>query len=182
MNPTFSNSDYDQLSAALLRANTDHKASEVHGLICGAICNQLKSGPRLDVNDLVGAMAGIRNESKGALDASIHSLYETSRQSLSDRDSSFSLLLPDDEHELVKRTEAIAQWCRGFVIGLLSDRACTVDDLPENAREIAHDFMAISEAEPGEDREQDEWALAEIEEYVRVGVQLIFEELQNNVG
>ena len=182
MNPTFSNFDYDRLRAALVLADTDHNASEVHGIICGAICNQLKSGRRVDVNELVSAVAGISNESKGALEASIDSLYESSQQSLNDRDSSFSLLLPDDEYELVERTEAVAQWCQGFVFGLLSNQAFTIDKLPRDAAEIARDFMAISKAEPGEDREQDEWALAEIEEYVRVGVQLIFEELQDDVA
>jgi uncharacterized protein YgfB (UPF0149 family) len=181
MNPTFSNSDYDRLDATLLLADTGHNASEVHGIICGAICNQLKSGRQVDVMNLVIAVAGISNESKGALEASIDSLYESSQQCLDDRNSSFSLLIPDDDHALVERTEAIAQWCQGFVIGLLSNQAFTIDKLPANVAEIAQDFMAIAKAEPGEDREQDEWALAEIEEYVRVGVQLIFEELQHDV-
>ena len=38
--------------------------------------------------------------------------------------------------------------------------------------------MKISEAQPGEETEGDERALTEIEEYMRVGVQLVFEELQ----
>jgi uncharacterized protein YgfB (UPF0149 family) len=181
MNPAFSNSDYEKLRAALLLADTDHNASEVHGIICGAICNQLKSGRQVDVTELISAMVGINNESKGVLEAAIDSLYESSRQSLNDRDSSFSLLLPADEHGLAERTDAVAQWCQGFVFGLLSNQAFPIDKLPGDAAEIARDFMAISKAEPGEDREQDEWALAEIEEYVRVGVQLIFEELQDNV-
>ncbi len=182
MNPTFSNSDYDRLRAALLLADTGHNASKVHGIICGAICNQLKSGRQVDVNNLVSAVAGNSNESKGALEEFIDSLYESSQQSLNDRDLSFSLLLPGDEHELLERTEAVGQWCQGFVFGLLSNRAVAIDQLSGDAAEIARDFVAISKAEPGDDREQDEWALAEIEEYVRVGVQLIFEELQDDVA
>ncbi len=182
MNTAISNSDYDKLRAALLLAGTDHTASEVHGIICGAICNQLKSGRQVNLNELISVMVGINDESKRVLEASIDSLYESSWQSLNDRDSSFSLMLPDDEHELAERTEAVAHWCRGFVFGLLFKQASNIDKLPGDAAEIARDFMAISKAEPGEDRERDEWALAEIEEYVRVGVQLIFEELQENVG
>lgn len=182
MNPEFSNSDYDRLQAVLLIADAEHTASEVHGIICGAICNQLKSGSRSDVKNLVTAVVGISNESRGEFEAAIDSLYESSQKILNDRDSSFSLLLPNDEEDLAERTAATAQWCRGFVVGLLSNQALSLDELPGNTAEIARDFMAISKAEPGEDREQDEWALAEIEEYVRVGVQLIFEELQHEVG
>ncbi len=178
MNPVFSNYDYDQLHAALLHAGTNHGAAEIHGIICGAICNQIESGPPVDVHHLITAVVGVSNESQDVLEASIGSLYDSSRQCLDDRDSSFALLLPGDEHELAERTEAVAHWCRGFVFGLLSSQAATIDKLPGDAAEIARDFMAISKAEAGEDGGQDEWALAEIEEYVRAGVQLIFEELQ----
>ena len=93
MNPVISNSDYDKLRAALLLVDTYHNASEVHGIICGAICNQLMSRRQVDVNDFVSAMVGINDESRGVFEASIDSLYESTRQSLNDRDSSFSLLL-----------------------------------------------------------------------------------------
>ncbi len=180
MNPVFSNSDYDRLRAALSVANTDQNASEVHGIICGAICNQLNCGRRLDVNSLVSTVAGVDAESKHALEASIDSLYESSQQSLEDRDSSFSLMLPSDERDLAERTESVALWCRGFVFGFLYNQSDNMDRLPGHAAEITRDFIAISQAEPGEDTQQDEWALADIEEYVRVGVQLIYEELQSD--
>ena len=48
--------------------------------------------------------------------------------------------------------------------------------MPENGAEIARDFMQISEATAGQDDEvEEDWALAELQEYIKVGAQLIFE-------
>ena len=63
------------------------------------------------------------------------------------------------------------------MLGLLHSDKLTIDQLPEDGPEIARDILSISEAGPseGDDAKKDEWALAELQEYVKVGVQLIFE-------
>jgi len=88
----------------------------------------------------------------------------------------FDLLLPDDDESISDRVDGIATWCKGFLLGLLYNNAFSVDQLPESGAEIVRDFMEIAEAGAGADSEQDEdWALAELEEYVKVGSQLVFE-------
>ena len=42
---------------------------------------------------------------------------------------------------------------------------------------MARDIMAVAELEPSQDDQDSEWDFAEVEEYVKVGVQLIFEEM-----
>ena len=74
------------------------------------------------------------------------------------------------------RTDALAEWCQGYILGLLHSDKLSVDQLPEDGPEIARDIMSISQAGRSEEAaEKDEWALAELQEYVKVGVQLIFE-------
>jgi len=61
-------------------------------------------------------------------------------------------------------------------VGLLYNNVFSIDQLPESGAEIARDMIEISEAAAGADSEKEEdWALAELHEYVKVGSQLIFE-------
>src|SRR5690606_28483311 len=87
-------------------------------------------------------------------------------------------LLPGDDAPLADQVQALALWCHGF-LGAVAVSGSTEDG--EDVDEVLRDFAQISraglsEAEAaGED--QPDFALAEIQEYVRVGAQLVFEEL-----
>ena len=176
-----SNPDYTQLRDALTLAYSNNTPSEIHGLICGVICNQIKSGRTSRPHELVGTIVGIDDKHANRLDILLETLYESCSEDLSRSDAGFSLLLPDDDHDLAERTHALGEWCRGFILGLLHNRALNMGALPGDASEMTEDLMAISQAEPGDESpERDEWALAELEEYVRMGVQLVYEELLAN--
>lgn len=181
MNSSYSNPDYNQLSAALTLANSGNSPSEIHGVICGVICNHIKTARASRPHELVGMIAGLGDQNVNGLNIVLETLYESCSRDLRASDAGFSLLLPNNDHDLVERTQALAGWCRGFLLGLLHNRNLSVGNLPGDALEIAQDLIAISQAEPGdEDPVRDEWALAELEEYVRVGVQLVYEELLAN--
>lgn len=170
--------NYDRLQSALQSAGIDVGASELHGIVCGAICNQIKSGLEHDLRELIvnGEVGG--PDAMTPLEEPIRSLYQSATTMLHQSDAEFGLLLPDDELSIADRTEALASWCRGFMFGLLHNDAFAIEQLPGDAGEIARDFLAFADAESGnEPSEDDERALVEIEEYIRVGVQLIFEEL-----
>jgi uncharacterized protein YgfB (UPF0149 family) len=92
--------------------------------------------------------------------------------------------LPDDESELTVRTEELANWCQSFLAGLGAAGTVDKDAMGEQVGEIVLDFSRLSNAgfdEADEDAEEAENAFAEILEYVRVGVQLIYEELAANM-
>ena len=85
-------------------------------------------------------------------------------------------MLPNEDEAIDIRVDGIATWCKGFTLGLLYNNQFSIDQLPEQGAEIARDMMEIAEAAAGQGDEQEEdWALAELEEYVKVGSQLIFE-------
>lgn len=171
--------NYNDLQSTLTTADIDVNASEVHGIICGAICNQIKSGREQNLEALITTGSPPPGGATATdLVNPIRAVYQSASTTLHHGDAEFALLLPDDDHSLAERAEALASWCRGFVFGLLHNDAFALDQLPGDAEEIARDLMILSDAECGDDDpEQDERALAEIEEYIRVGVQLIFEEL-----
>ena len=169
--------DYDQLQAVLQDAELEINASEVHGTMCGSICNQMKTGVSPNLQQLLTAGTEISGQSLAPLRDVLESLLRQTADSLYRNVSEFSLLLPDDEESLSVRLQALADWCRGFMIGLLNKESFSIDQLGADSAEMARDIMAVSELEPSQDEEDSEWDLAEVEEYVKVGVQLIFEEI-----
>lgn len=167
---------YDRLQAALELVGLEMRPAEIHGMICGEICRQLHSGPDADFP----ALLGLPEHSGGAQRAVLELVEELAEQSgrALDAGVQFALLLPGDDESIAERTGALADWARGFGVALLRGKALTLDKLEGDSAEVVRDLLKISEARPGEDSEEDERALVELEEYMRVGVQLVFEELQ----
>lgn len=167
---------YDQLQAALDLAGLEMRASEVHGMVCGEICRQLRLGRDPEFPALLGVAADTVGAGRTVLEI-VDELAEQSHRSL-DAGMEFSLLIPGDEERIDERTVSLADWARGFALALLRGDKLKLADLDDNSAEVVEDLLKISEAQPGEETNEDERALTEIEEYMRVGVQLVFEGLQ----
>ena len=94
----------------------------------------------------------------------------------------FSPMLPDDDEALIDRAEELACWCQSFLAGMGAAGTLDKDAMGEQVGEIVLDFSRLAQAgfdEDDEDHDEDESenAFAEILEFVRVGAQLIYEEL-----
>lgn len=165
-----------QLQAALDLAGVEMRASEVHGMVCGEICRRVRAATDADFPTLLGMPDPEAGGVQGLLGLVEELLEETRRQL--DAGMRFELVLPDDEEPVDERTASLADWARGFVLALLRGDDPALTDVEGDSGEFLQDLVKISEARPGSDTEEDEKALAEIEEYIRVGVQLVFEELQ----
>ena len=170
---------YNQLQTELSIVGLPLSAAEVHGVICGTICNQMKTGASPDLHSLLTAGSDVSGEALASLRDLLEDLLKEIVQKLYGNLGEFSLLLPDDEESLSFRLQALADWCRGFTIGLLSNEAFAIDQLSSDSAEVARDIITVSEVEVEREGGGDEWDLAEVEEFVRVGVQLIFEELHS---
>lgn len=154
-------------------------AAECHGTVCGALC----AGADEDeawlthlLDEATGGEARVAVGRRALLD-----LCDQSRSLLQSGTLEFAPLLPDDETGLAERTAALGEWCQGFLYGMgLAGERLQLDALPDEAGEVLRDMGQIAQAgfEGDEDDDADEAAYAEIVEYVRVGVQLIYEELQ----
>ena len=114
----------------------------------------------------------------GAGDA-LRELFEATAAALRQPDMEFELLLPDDDEPIEVRTAALAQWCQGFLYGLGAGAIPDASELPGEVGEMVRDFARSSRAgvDAAQDAESNESAYAELVEFVRVGVQLLFEEL-----
>ena len=167
---------FTQIESTLVLAGIEISASEIHGTIVGAIANHMKSGQSPDLLRLVEPNADSNNGRYAQLDEALYDLYRENSEFLLEGKVGFDLLMPDEDESLDVRAEALASWSRGYILGLLYNEAFSVDQLPDSGPEIVRDIMQIAEASAGADSEQDEdWALAELEEYLKVGCQLVFE-------
>lgn len=166
---------HQQLESSLQLAGLYQPSSEVHGMIIGSIANHMYT---TKAPDLLSLLTGENDslDSQQPLAELLNEMYREASEVLLENNDDYKLLLVDEDAKLSIRTESLADWCRGYLLGLLQNDSVSIDQLPEDGSEIARDILAISEAAPNEEEtEEDEWALAELEEYVKVGTQLIFE-------
>lgn len=143
-------------------------ASELHGSLCG----WLAGGGAQGADWLAQVLADAELEAVAQGDV-LDRLREASAAQLEDREFGFELLLPGAEASLYERSGALFDWCRGFVGGF-GLAAGASPPLSEEGREALADLVRLSAAAPEEGGdEEDEDALAEIEEYVRVAALLL---------
>ena len=143
-------------------------ASELHGGLCGWLAGGGSDGP-----DWLARMMADAGIDPVAPDDPFDRLREASVSQLEDREFGFELLMPDAEATLYERSGALFDWCRGFV-GAFGLAAGAAPPLSEEGQEALADLVRLAGAVPeaGGD-EEDEDALVEIEEYVRVAVLLL---------
>lgn len=165
-----------QLDSSLKLAGIEQSCSEVHGVVFGSIANHMYTSNAPDLLALVATSDNI-DANLSALSELLNELYRETSELLLDTDDEISLFLLDEDASLDERAASLADWCRGYLLGLLQGEQLSLDRLPEDGPEIARDILAISEAAYSEsdNQQEEEWALAELEEYVKVGVRLLFE-------
>lgn len=172
---------FDLVDEALRRAEAATDAAEAHGSLCGLLCGLGNGGQSAWLADTLAdseANETVARQTTALLEA----LAGSTRAALEGADMAFQPLLPDDGEPLVERVDCLAQWCQGFNHGLFV--AARIADAEAemgsgNTAEIVRDFGEMAQVSVG-DEEADadgEAAYAELVEYVRVSVQLVYEEL-----
>jgi uncharacterized protein YgfB (UPF0149 family) len=166
--------DYHFIEQLLRQERSLADPAEAHGTLAGCLC--ATAGYRLE-----DWLREILPEGRAAPQASaaLGELFGATAAALIQPDMEFELLLPGDEQPIEVRTAALAQWCQGFLYGLGAGGITDATDLPGDAGEVVRDFAEISRAgvDATQEEESNEAAYAELVEFVRVGVQLLFEEL-----
>ena len=173
--------DYERLRESLAAAGAVVVLTELHGGVCGALC---AGGPvaarrwltdSLDDEQLAASPAAVAGD--------LDELVSASAEMLESGELEFQPLLPSDDAPLAEQVEALAAWCQGFLNGVGSTAPAAARSSAEGAAlgEILRDFGEISRAGLSEDEaaghDEPDFSLAEIQEYVRVSVQIVFEEL-----
>ena len=166
--------DYSRVQQLLAAERSLADAAEAHGTLAGCLC--AAAGYRFE--DWLREVLP-EGRAAPASAATLRELYAATADALLQPEMQFEPLLPSDAQPIGARTAALAHWCQGFLYGLGAGTIRDAGGLPGEAGEIVRDFAEISRADvdAAQDEESNESAYAELVEFVRVGVQLLFEEL-----
>lgn len=166
--------DYSDIQQLLLAQRSLADAAEAHGTLAGGLCATAEYRFEDWLREILP-----EGRAEPAADAELRSLYAATAGSLVETDMQFEPLLPTDAQPIAARTAALAEWCQGFLYGLgagsIPDAARLPGEVGEFVRDLAQITRAGVDAEQSED--SNESAYAELVEFVRIGVQLLYEEL-----
>lgn len=156
------------IDAEIRRLALAISAPELHGGLCGWL-----AGGGASIRDWPAKVLVDDSLAAPAEGSPLDRLRLASAAQLGDRSFDFGLLLPDADASLAERSGALFDWCRGF-IGAFGLAAGAKPPLSEESREALGDLAKLAAAQAQDDGdEDDEAALIEIEEFVRVAALLL---------
>ena len=172
---------YDEFERVLRDARALPEPAEAHGTLAGAMCSSRDYGLLEWLHEILPDDSPDDEALKSSV---LQNVYDTMVRTLAGNDADFAPLLPDDDAPLTQRADALSLWCQGFLYGLGSGSAADPSKVSSEAGEIIRDFTEITHVgvDAGEENEENEVAFAEVVEFVRVGVQMLFVEFASARG
>lgn len=177
MNESATLPNYSRFDQALESIGLDLSASETHGVLCGLICAGTSQAHVEWIEELFRDRPSddlLVREARRMLGQ----LYLASRKQVEDEGLELVLLLPQDNVSLELRAQALVNWCEGYLYGLgmagVSERQLVGD-----AKEALNDITEFTrlDLDALEEGENHEIAYMELQEFLRVAILLIREEL-----
>lgn len=165
-----------QLAEWLASSHFGIGPSDLHGSLTGYLCG----GGVADARDWLGALElDVDTAEAAAIPPEVMAhLYEQCVAWFDDPDLAFEPLLPAADTALARRADALVEWCRGFLGGLGLAGVSRQHGLSSEGAEILRDFGTIAGTRfEYADSEEDENALSEVIEFIRVGVLLLHAEI-----
>jgi len=179
--------DIAGLEDLLFQVDATMSAIESHGALCGMLCaSGSVEAPQWLLHVLGEQAEGQSSSALKTAAAQLMQIYQLTISQMNSSDAGLDLFLPDEDEPLEERVEALSLWCQGYVYGLAAGGIKQDTVLPEDTSELIQDIVetsrigqdSLDDDEEEGSREEDEVAFMEVVEYVRMGVLLIYEELQ----
>lgn len=159
---------WSEVRDAIAQAGLAVSPAELHGALCGWF-----AGDGADAPDWLAQVMADDSLPPAPRDGTLDVMRAVSSAQLEDRGFGFELLLPEGGTPLQERSGALFDWCRGF-LGGFGLAAGAAPPLSDEGSEALSDLAKLAGAMPEDDGDdEDEDALAEIEEFVRVATLLI---------
>jgi uncharacterized protein YgfB (UPF0149 family) len=170
------NIHYRELTQRLTVSELNPSAAEAHGILCAMICAGQTRAEEFWIDEILeGTDDGdlLARECRKAL----QDLAARTREEIGGTGFGFAPLLPDESTTLAERALAIYDWSRGFLYGLGISR---IDEsgLSDQGREAIGDLASITrlDLDELEESKENEAALTELTEFVRVAAMVVYEE------
>ena len=167
---------FREIASVLESAGSQVVAAEGHGCLCGALCTSPDYSLERWLEELVAVDEGAADIEP---DDALRLLFADTQRALRGEEMEFEPFLPDDDDPLERRAIALSHWCQGFLYGFGTGKPTRAEDLNGQVNEVLRDLSHIAAAsvDVGAAGEDEEEAYAEVVEYLRVGVQLVHDEL-----
>ena len=150
-------------------------ASELQGALCGLLCMDSQASRTSWYKSLFEDFNPDEDE---ILD--LMALFDQTVQALNSLDFDLQLELPDDNAPISSRISAMTQWCQGLVFGLGTSGLTDDTELSSDSKEYIADIINISQISNDDlmDSDEEDANFEELVEYMRMGLFLIYGELQ----
>ena len=137
--------------------------SELHGLLTGIVC--VTQVPTREEWQQILATLEVTEISEEAI-AILAGETEDIAHALSEDELDYLPLLPDDEHSLAERVQALADWCTGVVLGF----GLASGHLRAEEQELIEHLQDVAsvEFEEADDDDEGEESYQELYEFVRL--------------
>lgn len=149
--------------------------AELQGALCGLLC----------LNSLANRSSWYKNlyedlhpDEDEELD--LTTLFDQTVQALNSLDFDLELELPEDTAPMASRISAMCDWCQGLIYGLGVSGLTDDTELSEDSKEYITDVINISQIDKDDldNSDEDETNFEELVEYLRMGLFLLYGELQ----
>ncbi|MFA5960663.1 MAG: UPF0149 family protein [Tatlockia sp.] len=153
--------------------------SELHGTLCGYLC----AGAFAEGESYLQSLTPNKKDGAVRLAArAIFQIYTVSQHQLGQFDVGFQLLLPNDDTDLAARAKAFGEWCDGFTQSMHLSGIEEDDFEEDESREaMMHLFdFAHLDYESLHVDEEDERAFMEVNEYARLAVLRLYNDILND--
>lgn len=166
---------FPSLSANNATGEGPINSSELQGALCGLLCLDSQASRATWYKSLY---EDVQPDEDEILD--LTHLFDQTVQSLNSLDFDFQLELPDDDAPIASRILAMADWSQGLLFGLAASGLTDDTEISTDCKEYIADVINISqinsdELDAGESTDID---FEELAEYLRMGLFLIYSELQ----
>ena len=160
---------FDDFCNLLMPYGALNSPAELHGLLCGQLCG----GARLSRDEWLQRaweFLDVTDVPDGQANDEVATLYDITLRQLNSGDYDMQLLLPDEDTDLDQRTQALSQWCHGFLSGFGSAGIDPNQAFSSDNADALRDMAAIVQAavSDDDDEEDQESGYYDLVEYVRV--------------
>ncbi|MEJ2328526.1 MAG: UPF0149 family protein [Gammaproteobacteria bacterium] len=171
--------DYETIDTRLQAIGLQIPAAEAHGLVTGLICGDFDRSLALMNRELLPEKKTDDREFTESK-AELTQMHAVINEQLRDMELGFRLLLPAESAGIARRAAALVSWCQGFMYGFGVSARESEKKLSQDAQEALQDlgeFTRLDTLAVSEDDEEEMEALTELEEYMRVAVITIHQDM-----
>ena len=166
---------FPSLEAGKATGDGPASSAELQGALCGLLCMDSQANRITWYKSL---FEDIHPDEDEILD--LTALFDQTVQSLNSLDFDFQLEIPDDDAPLSSRITALSDWCQGLIFGFGVSGLTEDTELSPESQEYIADVIKLGQISDSdlEENDDEDTNYEEIVEYLRMGLFLVYGELQ----